>query len=246
VTDPGDGAGPTPARARRWSWRRETRHGFRRLSRRLVHWLGPAFLRTLSRTWRFTVVGAENLPSESDGARGQFMTLWHGRMLLGLPHHSSRGWSVLVSDSQDGDISRALLERFGYRAIRGSTTRGGARALREMLTVLGEGAVLIITLDGPRGPRHSMNPGLAWMAKATGYPIIPIGFAMDRAWRMRSWDRFTIPKPWARVVMVYGAPMRVERSADEATLMRVTDAVRDAVIAAEQHGFDLLGVERDW
>lgn len=174
------------------------------------------------------------------------MALWHGRMLLGLAHHGSRDWFALVSHSQDGDLTQTLLERFGYRVIRGSSSRGGARALREMLTVLDDGAVLVITPDGPRGPRHSISQGLAWMARTTGYPIVPVGFACDRAWRMRSWDRFTIPKPWARVVMVYGEPIRVERSDDKAGLAAANDSVRDALLSAEERGFEHLRVGRDW
>jgi lysophospholipid acyltransferase (LPLAT)-like uncharacterized protein len=191
-----------------------------------------------------TILGAENLNSDAPGRQGHFMALWHGHMLLGLPHHGSRNWCVLVSGSQDGDISHALLDRFGYRVIRGSSSRGGARALREMLGVLEEGAVLIITPDGPRGPRHSMNPGLAWMAKATGFPIVPIGFACDRSWRMNSWDQFTIPKPWARVVMVYGPRIVVERAAGESAQAAATELVRSELMRAEERGLAMLREER--
>ncbi len=192
------------------------------------------------------MLGAEHLELAGGEGGGHFMALWHGRMLLGLPHHGSREWCVLVSGSQDGDISQALLERFRYRVIRGSSSRGGSRALRQMLTVLEKGAVLVITPDGPRGPRHSMNPGLAWMARATGYPIVPVGFACDRAWRASSWDRFTVPRPWARVVMVYGAPVRVERSAGEMELGAATERIGEALLRAERRGFDLLHREPDW
>jgi lysophospholipid acyltransferase (LPLAT)-like uncharacterized protein len=105
------------------------------------------------------------------------------------------------------------LKRFGYDVIRGSATRGGARALREMLDALRAGNVLIITPDGPRGPMHAMNPGLVWMARATGYKVVPSGFAASRAWRMKSWDRFTVPKPFARVSFVFGAPIAIARHA---------------------------------
>src|SRR5215831_6251626 len=110
-----------------------------------------ALLRALSRTWRMTLVGTENLEGALADHRGHFMALWHGRMVIGLPHHRSRNWYALVSASQDGDILGGLLERFGYRLVRGSSRRGGAKAVREMLGVLGDGAVVIITPDGPRG-----------------------------------------------------------------------------------------------
>jgi len=211
-----------------------------------VHGLGPIFLGTLARTWRLTIVGTDNLPSVSSGAKGHFIALWHGRMLLGLAHHGSRNWWVLVSASQDGDISQALLRRFGYRVVRGSSGRRGVQAVREILTFMDDGAVLIITPDGPRGPQHSVNPGLTWLARATGYPIVPMGFACDRAWRLRSWDRFTIPKPWARVVMVYGAQITVDGRGSEEELTAASAAVRTALLEAETRAFQLLGGERDW
>ena len=118
--------------------------------------------------------------------------------------------------------------------------------MRQMLAVLDEGAVLTITPDGPRGPRHSINPGLAWMAKVTGRAIVPVGFACDRAWRMRSWDRFMIPKPWARIAMVYGAPIHVEDRGSEEGLEAASASVRAALFEAETRAFEQVGEERDW
>lgn len=91
-----------------------------------------------------------------------------------------------------------------------------------------------------------MNPGLAWMARATGYPIVPVGFGVDRAWRLASWDRFTLPKPRARIAMVYGEPVHVPRDATPETLARATEQVRENLIAAEKRGFEHLGVSTDW
>ena len=170
---------------------------------------------------------------------------WHENMLLLAYHYARPDVYVLVSQHADGELISGVCRHLGFRIVRGSTTRRGAAALHQMVH-LSQDAHLAITPDGPRGPRRTLQVGAVYLAARTGLPIVPVGVGFRRAWRMRSWDRFTIPKPWARVVMVYGAPIRVERSADEATLTRLTDAVRDALIAAEQHGFDLLGEERDW
>jgi lysophospholipid acyltransferase (LPLAT)-like uncharacterized protein len=192
------------------------------------------------------IVGEEHMPRSGTEGQGAFLALWHGRILLGLSHHGSRDWYALVSASHDGEITTALLERFGYRVIRGSTGRGGASALRGMLTVLAGGGVLVITPDGPRGPRHSMNGGLAWMARATGFPVVPIGFACDRAWHARSWDRFTVPQPWARVVMVCDEPVRVARSASDSDLAAASERIRESLIRSERRGFELLQKDPDW
>jgi lysophospholipid acyltransferase (LPLAT)-like uncharacterized protein len=200
-----------------------------------------------ARTWRIEYLGRENLQAVLDrGHKGHFMTLWHGRMILALPSHARFRWHVLVSRSGDGDVSQELLKGFGYRVVRGSSSRGGARAVREMLRVLEGGSVLILTPDGPRGPAHSVNPGIAWMVRATGHPVVPCGVVCDRAWHARSWDRFTIPRLRARVVVIYGTPLWVERDATEEDMQRVTERIREEMLAAERRGFDRLGLEPDW
>lgn len=225
---------------------RRFRHWRRRVSRALVAYIGPFALRCLSRTWKVTVLGEEHLTDARDGGGGHFMALWHGRMVIPLSHHAGCGWYVLVSPSQDGDISEALLHGFGFRVIRGSSSRGGARALREMLAVLKRGAVLVVTPDGPRGPRHSTNPGLAWLARATGFAVVPCGFVCDRAWHARSWDQFTVPKFGARVALVFGPPIRVDRRASVETLEAATAQIRAEMMNAEKRGFEHLHAEPDW
>jgi len=167
-------------------------------------------------------------------------------MIIGALMHARRGWHVLVSPSGDGDVSEKLLESLGYHVIRGSASSGGARALREMLSVLEEGAVLVITPDGPRGPMHSMNPGLAWMARATGRAVIPSAFVCDRAWHANSWDNFTLPKPFARILLIYGEPLSVPREADEAAQGEATAEIKRRMLAAERRAFEHLGREVDW
>lgn len=174
------------------------------------------------------------------------MTLWHGRMLLGLPSHAHTGWHVLVSRSGDGDVSQELLKGFGYKIIRGSSSRGGASAVQAMLAAMRAGSVVIVTPDGPRGPRHSTNDGLAWMARATGFPIIPCGVACDRAWRAASWDRFTIPKLGAHIVIEYGTPVPVDAATPDEELCLATEAVRKEMLRVEEHAFRELGLEPDW
>jgi lysophospholipid acyltransferase (LPLAT)-like uncharacterized protein len=218
----------------------------RRVGYVVVGWCGPTALARLASTWKVQLIGEEHVERARAQYGGHMMALWHGRMIVGLPHHAHRHWSVLVSQSGDGDISQRLLRGFGYSVIRGSSSSGGSRALREMLTVLRRGEVLIITPDGPRGPRHSVNPGLAWMARATGYPVVPLGFGVDRAWRMRSWDRFTIPKPGARITMVYGEPVHVPREASDADLARTTEELQKRLLEVERRGFEALGLPVDW
>ncbi|MFT7485166.1 MAG: lysophospholipid acyltransferase (LPLAT)-like uncharacterized protein [Candidatus Paceibacteria bacterium] len=220
---------------------------FRRARRASGAWfmrtIGGWLYRWSSRSWKVQIIGQENLDSAPGEGGGYFMSLWHGRMLIGLPYYGGTGYQVLVSQSADGDISERLLKSFQYRVIRGSSSKGGARALRAMLAALRNGDVLVITPDGPRGPRHSMNPGLAWMAKATGYGVVPCGFAADKAWSANSWDQLTVPKPGARVVFAYGEPVYVGRKADEAEQARATDLIQERMLQAEAQAAEALGIQ---
>lgn len=217
----------------------------RKLGGVLIPWLAPSYLGHLSRSWRYDIAGLENY-TEARQAPGLLIALWHGRMLMGLHHHRGNEYAVLVSPSDDGSLVKPLLLRFGYRVIRGSSSRGGARALREMLEELNAGGAIVVTPDGPRGPRHSMNPGLAWMARATGFPILPMGFACDSARRLKSWDAFTIPRWRARVAMTYGPLLRVARRADERELEETTRQVGASMMAAERASWSRLGLAPDW
>ncbi len=196
----------------------------------------------MARTWRTDVLGGEHLESTARHP-GRLLALWHGRMLVPFHHHRGADMCVLVSPSDDGSLVTSLLERFGQRVVRGSSNKASARALRELLSELRAGGTVVITPDGPRGPRHSMNPGLAWLARATGFPVLPCGFVCDRAWSLRSWDRFTIPKPRARLALVYGEPLFVGAQGGEEELARATLEIKRRMLAAEERGFRHLGRE---
>lgn len=232
-----------PKPAKRIGARSRFRRWRRNVARALGTHLGSFAVGVMSKTWRARWEGREHLEAARGEGGGHFITLWHGSMLVPMAHHKGVGWTVLVSQSGDGDTVAPILRGFGYGVIRGSASRGGARALREMLTHLRSGSVLVITPDGPRGPMHAMNPGLVWMARATGYAVVPAGFVADRAWHMKSWDRFTVPKPFARVSFVYGPPIRIARHATTAELERASLDIAAAMHACEKRAFTALGME---
>lgn len=206
----------------------------------------PLALRLLAWTWRVQRSGDTGLELQR-GPGPWLAAIWHGRMLCLMPlrGHAHAGLDVLVSPSEDGGLATLALRWFGYRAIRGSLSRGGASAMRTMAARLEAGGKLVVTPDGPRGPRHSMNSGVPWLARATGAAILPVGVAVDRAWRLRSWDRFTIPKPFARVVVHYGEPLHVDAAVDDDELEQIGARVAAAILAAERDGFARLGAPCD-
>ena len=235
----------TKAEQRRADRRRRMRILRRSIGLTIIGGLGPPALRRLHKSWKTEQLDEQNWEAIGSGQQGALLALWHGRMLCGMPDYSQREFAVLVSHSHDGELIARMLARFGYRTIRGSSSKGGARAVREMLDEVKKDTVLVITPDGPRGPRHSMNPGLAWMARETGFPVLPMGYASDKAWHLKSWDRFTIPKFGARVVTCFGVPLRVAKDAGSAELARATRTIGERLLAAEKRAFAHLAEEPD-
>ena len=221
------------------------RRARRKLGGWFLRWGGRHVIAALSRSWRADVEGREHLDDACAGGGG-LLSMWHGRMIVPVALFKNRGIHVLVSPSEDGDLSERLLEGFGYRVVRGSSSRGGARALRTMLDVLDAGGVVVITPDGPRGPRHSVNSGLPWMARATGRSIVPVGVAATPKWSLRSWDRFTVPKWRARIAVTFGAPIEVPRDGGAQALEQMAERVREATFAVERRSHARLSLEPDW
>lgn len=193
--------------------------------------LGSAFIQMIARTWRFRVVNAEGYAAERAAGRAVVLILWHGEMLPLLYHHRHRQISVLVSEHGDGEIIARILSDFGFRLVRGSTSRGAARALIAVDRELRAGFDVGITPDGPRGPRHSVAPGALLAAHRAGVSLMPLAAKASAFWQLGSWDRFLIPKPFARVTVAYGDPTPVvaetSRSAGEMTAL-LTAAMESA------------------
>ena len=182
---------------------------------RKVAWavrVGLVVLRLLARTWRIQAYGAESYLTLRKAAKPFVFAFWHGSMLPLVWRHRGEGAAVLVSLHKDGEIIARICDALGLRTIRGSTTRGGGRALLGLVRELEAGYEVAVTPDGPKGPRHHFAPGALMAAQRAKAPIVPIGVHCASAWHLKSWDRFMIPKPFARVVVVYGDPAFVAGS----------------------------------
>jgi lysophospholipid acyltransferase (LPLAT)-like uncharacterized protein len=141
---------------------------------------------------------------------------WHEALLMPVLMRSGPRLVGLVSESGDGEILAQLLERCGWATARGSSSRGGAAALLRFLR--DDDRCPVLTVDGPRGPRRVMAMGAVYMASKIGLPMVCIGVGMDRPWRLRSWDRFAIPKPYSRARFVWGPPRHVPAGLDRDSL----------------------------
>lgn len=166
----------------------------------------------------------------------------HGNILLSAHTHRDRDYTILISDHRDGEIIAQIGERLGLRPVRGSSTRGGAKAVLELLREHRD-KPFAVTPDGPRGPRGSVKRGLIHLAAQGDWPIIPMGFATNRAWRLKSWDRFTIPKPFARVTCTLGDPLEIPSELDDETASELAERASNALFEAEAKAQQALD---DW
>ncbi len=173
--------------------------------------VAAGFIRALRATVRLRYHEAEGIRAAEREGRHFILAFWHRHLLLMPYGYRGRRISVLVSQSRDGELIARTVARLGIDSSRGSTTRGGMAGMRALLRKAGEGYDLAFTPDGPKGPASVVQPGVILAAMATGLPIQPVAMAASRCRRLRSWDRFVVPLPGARVHFVYGEPLAVPR-----------------------------------
>lgn len=190
------------------SWWKRRRVGFlASLATFIVHALGL--------TWRVRYEGGEEWAALRAEGKPVILAVWHGELLPLVWGHRNEPISILVSTHADGEIITRVLMSLGFDTVRGSSSRGGARALLEMVRLLRDGRDLAITPDGPRGPRRVFAAGAAVAAMRAGAPVVGVGALVNSAWQLRSWDRLVIPKPFARVTIRYAPPTYVEASSSK-------------------------------
>ena len=184
---------------------------------------GVLVIRALAGTWRYRVVNGEAVDGLRRNRQPLILALWHGQMLVPLWHHRGQDIGILISEHRDGEIIARIAEALRLRTVRGSTSRGAGRALVGLVRALSDGHDIAITPDGPRGPAESFAPGALVAAQRAAAPIVAIGVHAERAWRLRSWDRFLIPKPFSRVTIAYSDPVWVEADTPRAAAERAAE-----------------------
>jgi len=202
--------------------------------RRAARWsgLGAFVLRLLAATWRVRFVNDDAVREFTAAGRPFIFVLWHGELLPLLYVHRGRGIAALISEHADGELVAQLVQRLGYRTVRGSTSRGAARALVGLERAAREGHTLAITPDGPRGPAHSFAAGAMVVAQRSGLPLFAVAAHATRAWRLKSWDRFMIPKPFATVHVGYAGPLTVSGEGGGRAAAAAADAGRALIDSA--------------
>ena len=207
--------------------------------RRVLCWLGSLYIRLVHATGRWQVIGGDAARAHWAAGRPFILCFWHGRILM-MPHcwPRDRDIHMLISQHRDGQIIARTVGHFGIKTVAGSSSRGGAQALRAMVKALKAGDCVGITPDGPRGPRMRASDGAVALARLSGVPIIPATFGAARGRVLQSWDRFLVAWPFGRGVIVWGDPIDVARDADAAALgaarLRVENALNAITVEADR------------
>jgi lysophospholipid acyltransferase (LPLAT)-like uncharacterized protein len=186
-----------------------------RLTIHLADWGFYLLILLIGRTIRFEVEGWENFEAIEKAGKIPIYALWHDRIFASTYFFRDRGIAVITSRSKDGEYIARFIQRLGYGAIRGSSTRGGVGALVEMIRTMRQGVPMAFTLDGPKGPRYEAKSGAILLAKKTGNPLMPFVVECSSYWSINSWDLLQIPKPFTRAKLFIGQPISVPTEAGE-------------------------------
>lgn len=197
--------------------------------------IGFRLYQLLIKTLRFEVDDRGDFRN-SPGDERCIACLWHNRLLL-IPfviwHFTPvrRGGAALISASRDGALIAKVVERFTFRPVRGSSSRRGSGALRELADIIAAGRDPLITPDGPRGPAYEIGPGIIFLAQKTGAAVRPMNMEYSKCWRLPSWDKFIVPRPFSKIRVIFGKPHQVALTTTEEEFERERQRLKDAMMA---------------
>jgi len=206
----------------------------------LIAGVGYPLINALGHTLRWRVEGAERYDAVLASGRQPIMAFWHGRILSGTLYFQRRGIVVITSENFDGEWIARIIQRFGFGTARGSSSRGGLRAMLQLVRDMEKGRPAAFTLDGPRGPARVAQPGAIWLARATGNPVVPFHMEASSKWTANSWDRTQIPKPFTTVAVAIGEPLDVPGDASDTELETTRQDLEGRLEVLEARALEML------
>jgi hypothetical protein len=202
-----------------------------RLKLWLISWAGYLFIRVVGATLRYKFIAEPGCLADENAvaAPGTIWCFWHRAVLPATYRFRNQGLAVMTSRSFDGEYIARIIQKLGFIAVRGSSSRGAVGALIGMRQQLESGHSAVFTIDGPRGPRYVAKPGAVLLAKKTGAPINCFYVAVERAWILNSWDQMIIPKPFSRAVIYASSPIYVPADATEAQMSALHQQMQETL-----------------
>ncbi|MFO7712828.1 lysophospholipid acyltransferase family protein [Desulfosarcina sp.] len=200
--------------------------------------VGLLFVRLLSRTYRYRLVDREHEQRVLDAHGTVVYASWHQRFFPGITFFATRKpIAIMISQSRDGEMIARVVDILGWRAVRGSSSKGSLRALKELHALTRQGYRVGHIVDGPQGPFGVIKPGLLSIAQFSGAPILPVILSAQRCWVFSSWDRFMVPKPFSKIFVRFAPPIVIPRRLDahafEALRQDVEKQIKDLYIQTD-------------
>lgn len=205
-------------------------------------WLGAKLIRFIAWTQKSQVYGEDKIQKLWQSGQQVILSTWHDQLLMMVMVYRGSGAKILISQSKDGELIARTVAYFGQEAVRGSSSRGGRAAFRELMKLSAEKNDLAVTPDGPKGPRHVLKDGVVQLARLSGRPVVPLAYVCSRGHRFKSWDRFLLPFPFARGVYVFGDPVYLERQADMDQCRKRLQMAMDETYSQAKHYLEMSGV----
>lgn len=192
----------------------------------------------LLKTVRIRIDNSDVVKILDQEKKNYVVAFWHGSMIVGWYMQRNRNFASLVSKSKDGDVLTAILEKWKFHVVRGSSSKGGHEALDMMIHLTEENYHLAITPDGPTGPIYKMKPGAVITARRSQIPLLLVGIGMKNKWNLKSWDRFEIPKPFSKVVAVYSNPILIEENLTKEETSKVIEDCENLLNNLQNEAFE--------
>ena len=199
-----------------------------RIVLRLIIWAGYWFIRLIGPTLRVSISFEDGAQQTLDH-RPLIGSFWHSCLIPATYICRNLGVRVMSSNSYDGEYMGRIIHKFGFVAVKGSSSRNAVRALLGLRRALEAGWTVAFTLDGPRGPRHKVKPGPVALARSSGVPLTMFHAAVDKAWVLNTWDRLMIPMPFSRVLLRFGKLIPVPANASDEDVERYTNELQNAL-----------------
>ncbi|GAB6137336.1 lysophospholipid acyltransferase family protein [Halanaerobaculum tunisiense] len=203
------------------------------MKEKMIPWLAYWLSRLTNGSLRLQVKGRDQVTKLQKSNQQIIFAMWHGHLWLPVYYLADKDYVALASRSDDGEYISRVLAKFGWEVVRGSTSRGGARSLLQLVKKLRAGKNIAITPDGPRGPRHQVKSGVLYLAQKTDSVIIPLGVAFNRKKVFSSWDQFELPYPFTKSALVYGRPIEITE-VNQAAQQQLQTGLTTAVAEAEE------------
>lgn len=206
----------------------------------LIPRLAWIYLRIITKGLKYQIQGEENMKKFTDQGQPVILACWHGGLVVPMYYLRNKGIYVLSSTHRDSEYLAWILQRFGWRLVKGSTGRGGAKAFIEMMHKVQEGNLVSMTPDGPTGPAKQLKPGLLQLAAKTGAPIVPLGVSAYPCKKLKTWDSFLLPAKGAKAAIIFGQPFWIEKKLSSEEMAEKSGEVEKLLTNLEEEAEKLV------